>query len=251
MVRKMSKSAALRKALAGDVQTFLQPVINIRANRIEGFEALTRGPAGTVLEKSNRLFSYAGNKGKIRPLEHRCIKNGLSVAKYLNGKKLFINVGSSIFEDKLDGIADSFIRKNGDCKIVLELTEHFKTNVESLVEAASWYRSRNISIAVDDVSSGHDRLKSILYLKPEYFKLERELIAGCDKDENRRSIINHLLQIGQSLGSQVIAEGVETRAELNTLMEIGLELCQGFLFSKPFPAFKLMNGQFKDISCWR
>lgn len=251
MAARKNKNTALKLALAGNIRTYVQPIVNIKTNEITGWEALTRGPAGTTLERPSRLFSYAEKRNKIRNLEHLCIKNSLRLLQYVGDRKLFVNVGSALFSNQLDGIGDCIINDYSDSRLVLEITEQTRTDMNRLQEAAAWYRNKNISIAVDDVSSGHDRLKSILYLKPEYFKLERELVANCNEDRDRREIIHHLFLLGQSLGSQVIAEGVETREELNTLMEIGLELCQGFLFSKPFPAFKLMNGQFKDISCWR
>jgi len=246
MSRK-KKNEAFKRALSEEIYTYLQPVVNIKEEKIEGWEALTRGPRGTVLERPDRLFFHAKRKGKIRQLEHRCIKNGLRVLKDIGNKTLFINVGSSIFASKLDGIAESFSRQFKNSDIVLEITEHSNEEMEKITDAAAWYRSQGISIAVDDITSGYDRLKSVLHIKPEYFKLDRDLIANCNRDKDRRNIINYLFLLGKSIGSQVIAEGVQTGEELYTLREIGIELCQGFLFARPFPAEELNNKSEKEV----
>ncbi|MBZ4687342.1 MAG: hypothetical protein JG764_975 [Clostridiales bacterium] len=246
MSRK-KKNEALKRALSGEIQTYLQPVVNIKEGCIEGWEALTRGPRGSVLESPNRLFFYAKEKRKTHQLEHRCIKNGLNVLKNIGDKKLFINVGSSIFTSRLDGIAESFSRQFKNSNVVLEITEHSNEEMEKITDAAAWYRSQGISIAVDDITSGHDRLRTVLYIKPEYFKLDRDLIANCNRDKDRRNIINHLFQLGQSIDSKVIAEGVQTNEELYILRQIGIELCQGFIFSRPFPAEELNKKTEREV----
>lgn len=241
-----NKDEALKRALAGEISTYIQPIVNSKTNNIEGWEMLTRGPSGSKLEMPNKLFSYAKRKKKVRQLEFACINNSLNAVETLNSNsKAFINISSPMFCKNIGVIAD-YAKNISSCSIVLELTESHKSNITELIVAANWYRSKGISIAVDDVSSGYDRLKSILYIKPEYFKLERDLIKDCHNDIDKRNMIKSLLLMGDKLGSKVIAEGVETNEELFTLREIGLELCQGFIFSKPFPVksfceFNLIN----------
>ncbi|KUO52360.1 MAG: hypothetical protein APF76_04815 [Desulfitibacter sp. BRH_c19] len=238
-----NKDEVFNKALGGEISTYIQPIINLQANSIEGWEMLTRGPLGTTLEMPSRLFSYARRKKKMRQLEYQCLNNSLMATQMLNSKsKVFINISSLIFCEKLDMITNYAADLN-NCSIVLEITESHKSNISRVIDAANWYKSKGISIAVDDVSSGYDRLKNILYVKPEYFKLERDLIMDCHKNIDKRIMIKSLLLMGNKLGSRVIAEGVETKYEVNILRSLGVKLCQGYYFSKPFPAVTL-----KDIT---
>ena len=153
-----------------------------------------------------------------------------------NGQLLFINLETASFFNFLDGAGGEVFDGHAQ-NVVLEITEHdMAQDGSAMKDAASQWRKLGMRLAVDDVVSGHDRLRHVLHIAPEFIKLNRELVSDCDKEHRRRTMVCSLVKMGQALGASTIAEGVETAQEMQVLKNLGLPAGQGYYFCKPASA---------------
>ena len=105
-----------------------------------------------------------------------------------------------------------------------------------LREAFDALRDRGLRLAVDDTGAGHAGLRHIIGLRPDVLKLDRVLCHEIERDTVRGALASSLAYFTRAVGATLVAEGVETEAERRTLVALGCELGQGFLFSRPVPA---------------
>jgi EAL domain-containing protein (putative c-di-GMP-specific phosphodiesterase class I) len=94
-------------------------------------------------------------------------------------------------------------------------------------------RNRGYRIAIDDIGSGYAGLASFALLEPDFIKLDTALVRGVEDSLTKRKLIWSLLAVCRELGIQVVAEGIETPAELDTLVDLGCDLLQGYLLARP------------------
>jgi EAL domain-containing protein (putative c-di-GMP-specific phosphodiesterase class I) len=119
-------------------------------------------------------------------------------------------------------------------QIVLELTEHLAvTDYPPLRSRLDALRQRGIRIAVDDAGSGLASFRHILQVAPEIIKLDRAVIGGIDTDPARRALAAAAVMFAAEIGALVIAEGIETPAELATVRSLGVPAVQGYLLGRP------------------
>jgi EAL domain-containing protein (putative c-di-GMP-specific phosphodiesterase class I) len=120
--------------------------------------------------------------------------------------------------------------------LIIEVTEEALVhNDEQLNTALAPLRERGAQMAVDDMGAGYSGLGQIMAVHPSYLKLDRSLISGIDTDPDRGALVTALLGYAQQTGGHLVAEGVETAAELETLRVLGVELVQGYLLGRPGP----------------
>ena len=125
-------------------------------------------------------------------------------------------------------------------RLILELTEHRPVaDYAALGRALDRYREKGLRLAVDDAGAGYSSLKHILNLKPDIIKLDISLSRDIDSDPVRRALARAMIQFARSIGGELVAEGVESPAELATLSELGVTIVQGHLCARPAPLGKL------------
>lgn len=118
--------------------------------------------------------------------------------------------------------------------IVFEVTEtHQARDMNHLKGILAFYRSCGFGVALDDIGSGWSSLNMLAQLRPDYIKVDMELVRHIDTNQHKRSIVSHLIQLAHENGIEVIAEGVESRAEAQMLRDIGADYLQGYYFAKP------------------
>ncbi len=123
-------------------------------------------------------------------------------------------------------------------RVVLEITERSAiTDIENARAIATGLRNRGFRIAVDDLGAGYAGLSSFALLEPEFVKLDMSLVRDVDTSTTKQKLVKSLASLCQDMGLQVIAEGIETRAERDMVIELGCDLLQGYLFARPGPAF--------------
>lgn len=121
-------------------------------------------------------------------------------------------------------------------RLVIELAEHEPVDdYRPLVDSITSLRDHGIRLAVDDTGSGVASLQHIVKLQPDFIKLEQGLIEGIDADPAKRALVSALKSFAYDTRSKVIAEGIETEAELATLRDLGITLGQGYLLGRPAP----------------
>lgn len=154
--------------------------------------------------------------------------------------KVFINFNpSSIYDpayclrSTASAIAEIGLRPSD---IVFELTEtHRARDMNHLKGILNFYRSTGFGITLDDIGSGWSGLNLMEQLRPDFVKIDMELIRDIDTNIFKQNIVSHLIQIAHDNRIKVIAEGIETNEEANTLRQLNADYLQGFLFGRPAP----------------
>jgi EAL domain-containing protein (putative c-di-GMP-specific phosphodiesterase class I) len=121
-------------------------------------------------------------------------------------------------------------------RIVLELTEHAPVHdYDQLAEAIRGLRAKGFRIAVDDVGAGYSSFLHLLTVHPDVLKIDISLCRSIESDRARQVIAASIASLGRELNATVVAEGIETRAELTTVRELGIDSAQGFYLARPAP----------------
>jgi EAL domain-containing protein (putative c-di-GMP-specific phosphodiesterase class I) len=123
-------------------------------------------------------------------------------------------------------------------QVVFELTEKYAIENYSLfIDAVRNFTQMGFGIAVDDIGAGHSGLEKIANINPQFLKFDMDLIRDIDTSFTRREIVAALKNLGDKMEATIIAEGIERREELETLLELGIDYGQGFLLGRPAPMF--------------
>ncbi len=155
------------------------------------------------------------------------------------GTKLFVNLHPLDLNDEDLYAPDSALARIAT-RIVLEITERASLEgVDDIVAHLKKLRAMGFQVAVDDLGAGYAGLSSYSRLEPEIAKIDMSLVRHIDSDARKRSIVGAMKRLCDELGTSVVAEGVETPAERDTLAKLGFDLLQGYLFAKPERGFPL------------
>ncbi len=149
---------------------------------------------------------------------------------------LFLNLDASIIET-VSG-SDYLLRQVGKYgiphgNIIIEINESHVHDVEPLIRFVKHYRAEGFLIALDDMGAGFSNLDRISMLEPDIIKLDRSLVHEIERSYHKQEVFKCLVGLANKVGAVVVAEGVETEAELNAAMEFGAHLIQGFCFARP------------------
>lgn len=225
-----------------DIQTVYQPIINMQSGSIMAWEALSRGPENSPFRSPVMLFDLAEEMGMLFALERVCRENALKrTGRLAEGQKLFLNVHPRTLTDPgfTPGSTRHMIEDMGlqPDNIVLEITERHSIRDFSLFyKTLDHYRGQGFQIAIDDAGTGYSGLSTIAELKPNFIKIDMSLIRNIDRDPVRRALLETIVTFADKIDSKVIAEGIETREEAATLLEIGTHYGQGYYLARPqFP----------------
>ncbi len=232
--------SALQQILAsGELHTLFQPIVSLSERRIHGYEALTRGPSNSPLHSPLTLFAVARHACRLSELEQACRRN--ACLRFDNLKldgKLFLNVSPESLLDPghQPGRTRRLLQDLGIApdRVVIELTEQSPTEDFSLLDnALHHYRAMGFSIALDDLGAGYSSLRLWSELRPDYVKIDRHFIDGIHQDAVKREFVESILKMARASRAQVIAEGIELAEELAVLVEMGVDLVQGYLLRRP------------------
>ncbi|MFH0924358.1 MAG: EAL domain-containing protein [bacterium] len=226
-----------------DIHTYYQPIVDIKKKSVYGYEALSRGPEGSDFFYPTFLFQFAEEIGlleKVDELAQRKIfEECIGIKEDLH---LFVNFMPEFIETPSTGIIGiiKLLKKYNirSDMIVMEITERSAIHdFEEFRNILQTFKSFNFKVAIDDAGAGYSSLQSIAEIKPDYLKFDMALIRNIDKDLIKQEILKTLCTLAQKINSILIAEGIETLEELETVTSLGVEYAQGFLFAKPGPPF--------------
>lgn len=213
-----------------------QPLFQIAQGQLVGYEALARFPAGTDAEvrPPEAWFREANGAGMLEALELAVLREALKgLARFPAPAYLSLNVSP---ETILAGHVDELFQGLPLERIVLEVTEHASvTDYPRIAQRLAGLRKGGLRLAVDDAGAGFASFRHILSLEPDIIKLDASLIHRIDVDRGRRALAAALIRFAEEIGSHVVAEGVETAAELEVLRELNVSEVQGFLLGPPAP----------------
>ncbi|MDR3352967.1 MAG: EAL domain-containing protein [Zoogloeaceae bacterium] len=233
----LAAERALSEALAADaLRTFLQPIVRFPGGETLGYEALTRGPAGSPIERADRLFGAAARCGLTARLETTCALSALRWAECLAASEwLSINISPL-------SLADSALRKAlAHPGIVVELTEHLPlTDAHRILPQLAPLRVRGALLSLDDTGCGYADMQAVQTLRPDFVKLCITIVKSVARDpETVLASLAETIAYLKARGIGVLAEGVETAREAELLATLPIDYAQGWLYGKPRPAAEI------------
>lgn len=224
-----------KEPLGFAVKMAFQPIVDISKRQVFAYEALVRGEhgegAGEVLSRVTEDNKYTFDQTcRIRAIE--------TAAQIKLPSNLSINfMPNAIYEPETclaqtlkTATETGFPREN----IIFEVTEHEKIeNHTLLVDVFKTYREYGFRTAIDDFGEGYAGLNLLADFQPDFLKIDMNLIRNIDQDRTKKAILSGVISVAKELEITLIAEGIETLGEFHYLRERGIELMQGYLFSKP------------------
>ena len=223
------------------IVSLFQPIHDLVESSITGVEALSRGPAGSGLEDAERLFSLAEKAGLAVPLERLCRRRSLEEAARAGwGRLVFLNLSPAAAQDAdfLDGrlireVLDLYLDPR---QVVIEVTERtYAENQELYSRVLRELRTEGFRIAVDDLGSGYSNLSALADIRPEFLKFDHLFTKDIHRNRIKQDLLGAILSFAMKMDTQVIAEGIETRDELDARRRLGVQLGQGFFLGRPGP----------------
>lgn len=232
--QRRRREARVRKVMSnGAMSMVFQPVAELRTGAVVGLEALARFRTEPT-RPPNEWFEEAASIGRGTELELVAVGHALGQLVDLP-RDTFLALNVSAAAASTAGLTE-LVSGLGHDRIVLELTEHQRVDdYEDLLGSLAPLRERGVRVAVDDAGSGYAGLRHILRLKPDILKLDLAMIRGIDADPARRALTTAMVTFAAELGATVIAEGIETSAEVETLRALGVPWGQGFHLARPGP----------------
>ncbi|MBF0552566.1 MAG: GGDEF domain-containing protein, partial [Deltaproteobacteria bacterium] len=224
---------------SGRIEAHYQPIFDMTSGCIMGWEALSRGPDGTPFRSPLMLFDLAEQLGLLFALERVCREKAIAnLGRISNGQKLFLNIHPRTVADSSfsHGKTMELISRAGfhPENVVFEITErHSIKDFPLFNQNIDHYRNQGFQIALDDTGTGYSGLSSIAELRPDFIKMDMSLIRGIDRNPIKRALLETFVSLANKIGSKIIAEGIETKAEAVCLMDIGTHFGQGFFLDKP------------------
>ena len=237
----------LRRALERDeITVFYQPVIDTVSGRVAGVEALVRWlhPEQGIISPAE-FIPIAEETGLILPLGERVLRSACVQARaWLDSGLADLHVAVNLSARQLEqpdlrdivqrALADSGLPPSA---LVLEITESvLMARAAESIDLLRDLRSLGIGLSIDDFGTGYSSLSYLKHLPASTLKIDRSFVQDIPEDEDAVAIVTGILALAHSLRMNVIAEGVETVAQQETLARLQCDQLQGYLFAKPLPA---------------
>jgi diguanylate cyclase (GGDEF)-like protein len=223
------------------LRAHFQPIVALRDAAIFGHESLIRGPAHSALALPDALFEAARRVTLVTALEYECIRAAISAwgANRTDGK-LFLNLSASaltsvVADHRLEAALELLARNAVPAgAVVLELTEHERVgDIEQLCEIVELLRLHSIQLALDDFGDGRSSLRLWSELKPGFVKVDKYFTRGVAQDPDKLQTFRALLQIAETFGTELVAEGIETAEDLRAVRDLGVRYGQGWYLGRP------------------
>jgi EAL domain-containing protein (putative c-di-GMP-specific phosphodiesterase class I) len=228
----------------GRLTTHFQPIVStVEPTEIFAHECLVRG-----LDRQGKLVNpgalyKAAREGKIlfhldraARLQHirAARQHGLETSIFINFNPTSIYDPAFCLKTTVAAIGNSGISPD---RFVFEVVESDEVaDPDRLPRILDYYRNAGFRVALDDLGAGYSSLNMLSRLKPDFVKLDMELIRGIDRDPYKASIVSKLLEVARGVEVKTIVEGIETEGEWQWSAENGADYCQGYFFAKPAPA---------------
>jgi EAL domain-containing protein (putative c-di-GMP-specific phosphodiesterase class I)/ActR/RegA family two-component response regulator len=223
-----------------------QPVLNLRTGRIDGVEALARFTSEPY-RAPDLWFQEAWRLGLGIDLELAAVFAAFDSARPLPpGVFLAVNVSPQTVTNSR--FSELLVSKCCAESLVVELTEH--AVVEDYDLLTGWLgplRQSGVRVAVDDAGAGYASLRHVLLVKPDFIKLDISLVSDIDKDRAKLALAKSIVSFADESGTKVIAEGIESVAQLERVTELGVDYGQGYLLGRP-SSFELLSLEGLDLS---
>lgn len=236
----------LKKILKNEsLDTFFQPIVDLHTGETFAFEALNRPIQSPLFSNVDHFYEFVGQTDMVFEIEKFC--RNLSLKRYITRVNedminkdftLFINIHPHVLLDKNYHCGDTLQLLNEigihPEQVVFELTERCSVNdFQEFERVLSHYRSQGYRIAIDDVGSGYNSLKTLIFLKPEFIKLDRSLIQFIDESLAGQQLVSLIYDYAVQSNTKIVAEGIERIEEVSYLQSVGIHYAQGYALGRP------------------
>ncbi|HNX69285.1 MAG TPA: diguanylate cyclase [Candidatus Omnitrophota bacterium] len=212
-----------------------QPILDLLTKKPVGYEFLSRSDI-PGLEMPDEFLGYSAENNILSAVDHRCLEMSMTASfgvspKYEKHINLFPSTISGLQKEELNRL---FPPENLVGHYCVEISEQQILGDPSyLVAMVSEFKKRGIRIAIDDVGFGRSCLESLILLQPDVIKIDKKIVKDISRDKGQQEVLRRLLHVVESLDARIIAEGIETREDLETLKALGVRYGQGFLLGEP------------------
>jgi diguanylate cyclase (GGDEF)-like protein/PAS domain S-box-containing protein len=253
IVETMQLEVELRNALENnEFRVYYQPIVDLTSGEISGVEALVRWyhPVRGIISPT-QFIPIAEDMGMISQLDNWVLREATRQVKTWQGvlgRKLTVSVNLSTKNFRLSDLATTILdtlkeTQLSPCSLKLEITESvLMDNLEAGLHQLQRLRDEGIHLQIDDFGTGYSSLSYLHQLPLDSLKIDRSFIwqlGSKEKGRDGNAIVQTILSLARGLELSVVAEGVETEAQLGELKKLGCDYGQGFLFAKPLPAAEL------------
>lgn len=245
--RRLELEMDLKRGIArGEIEPHFQPIIDSRTGRIAGFEALARwNHPDKGLISPGVFIPLAEESGLIAGIGEVMLRQACRVCKTFNrqfpGRDLTMAVNLSVVQMNSPGIVDhigSVLRETGvtPSLIKIEVTESgIMENIHSALEVLRGLEGLGVHLSIDDFGTGYSSLANLHRFPFHLLKVDQSFVSAMGEKPENLEITRTIISLARALGKRVVAEGVETAEQRDTLRGLGAEYLQGFLYSKPVP----------------
>ena len=213
-----------------------QPIVDVVGRSIVAYEALTRG----VNEASYPQLTAHLNPAALRAFHRRSAERAIRRAAELGllnlQASLSLNLQPDLHPDALDAAFVADVARSCGLNpenILLEFTEDHRLAIPEYKQLLERNKEAGFATGMDDFGAGYSGLTALVECRPEVLKLDRALVKGIDTCDTRQKIVQAFVNCCKALDMRLIAEGIETRAECEMLLSLGITHMQGYLFSRP------------------
>lgn len=233
----LDKKESLNRLLEeGLIRFAFQPIISLKTGEIYGYELLMRSMIEDF-KSPTEILQVAARQAKLGILERmlifkafKTIRNNLEA---LGSKKLFINTipSQALTEEDVELLNRDYSDLFG--RVIVEIIEAESDAPKNLEKKLLFIRKSGMELALDDFGSGHSNETRILQMQPDIIKIDMELIQGVSDDVDKQSLILNFLTFCKSKNIEIVAEGVETSEDLQTIYRLGVDYVQGYYTARP------------------
>lgn len=218
------------------VEYYFQPIVSAKDGSVFGYEAFVR-PKTETLKTPKELLSVARVQSKLYQIEKmtwfEVMQSYEESRETIGDVKIFVNsIPSQVLSDR---DKHQFEQRYGHLisNMVIETTYRVEEDIQNSLKESSWLQRYHVQTALDGFGSSYNNEKLLLSLSPDYIKIDRELIRNIDLDTNRQMIVGNVITYAKKNSIKVVAEGIETREELQMAIRLGADYLQGYYLGIP------------------
>lgn len=248
LLRNQSRRELCKALETQDINYFFQPIFESREGAVYAYEALMRVNLPT-LRSPEVMLRLAKEEGRMHDIEYitmfratSCYQKLLEEGEVSKDALLFIN---SIANERMTEEEEEryhMLYKDIQDRVVVEITEAEHLDME-LIDKKSQVKGFSGTYALDDYGSGYNSEVNLLKLNPKYVKVDITIVRDVDKDVNKQQIISNIVNYAHKRDMMIIAEGLETAEELRKVLELGVDLLQGYYLARPGEKPPAISGQ--------
>lgn len=216
------------------------PIVNLNDFEAIGFELLSRGPRDSELHRPDALFDIARSEGRVTELDRLCRRTACAAGTCLPpGSLRFVNTEpvTMFLHSHGESFVQEFVEVTPSSQrglTVIEITENSVIDdFDRMRDIVRQLRAYGFRVAIDDAGAGYAGLQTMVEIEPDFIKLDISLIRGVDSSIVKQRLVRTLRDFCRETAVTLIAEGIETRRQLDTLRDLGVSHGQGFLFGLP------------------